>query len=47
MSTSNAALIDQDKTVISQSCEVYRCKKPGFMQGVFDRIVHFVNEVDN
>jgi hypothetical protein len=46
MSTTNAGLIDQDKTVISQKCKVYKVKKPSFMQGYYNEIVRLVNEVD-
>lgn len=46
MSTANAALIDQDKTVIKQSCKVYRVKKSGLIQGAYDEIIRLVNEVD-
>lgn len=46
LSTSNAALIDQDKTVIKQKCRVYRVKKASFMQGVWDEVMRLMQEVD-
>lgn len=46
LSTSNAALIDQDKTVIKQKCRVYRAKKASFMQGVLKQVMRLVQEVD-
>lgn len=46
LSTSNAALIDQDKTVIKQKCRVYRVKKASFMQGVWLEVMRLVQEVD-
>lgn len=45
MSTTNSNLIDQDKTIISQKCKVYRIKKRGFMRGCYDEIIRVVNEV--
>ena len=46
MSTANAALIDQDKTVISQTCYVYRVKKgTSFMRGIYQENTKFINEV--
>ena len=47
MSTANAALIDQDKTVISQKCKVYKVKRPALMQGIYDELIRLVNEVDS
>lgn len=46
LSTSNAALIDQDKTVIKQKCIVYRVKKASFMQGVWLEVMRLMQEVD-
>lgn len=46
LSTSNAALIDQDKTVIKQKCRVYRVKKASFMQGAWFEVMRLVQEVD-
>ncbi len=46
LSTSNAALIDQDKTVIKQKCRVYRVKKASFMQGVWFEVMRLMQEVD-
>ncbi len=46
LSTSNAALIDQDKTVIKQKCRVYRVKKTSFMQGVWKQVMRLMQEVD-
>lgn len=46
LSTSNAALIDQDKTVIKQKCRVYRVKKASFMQGVWLEVMRLMQEVD-
>ena len=46
LSTSNAALIDQDKTVIHQKCRVYRVKKASFMQGVWLEVMRLMQEVD-
>ena len=46
MSTGNAALIDQDSTVISQKVKVYRTNKPGIMQGIYNEICRLVSEVD-
>ena len=45
MSTTNSNLIDQDKTIISQKCKVYRIKKRGFIRGCYDEIIRVVNEV--
>ena len=45
MSTTNSNLIDQDKTIISQKCKVYRIKKRGFIRGCYDEIMRVVNEV--
>lgn len=45
MSTTNSNLIDQDKTIISQKCKVYRIKKRGFFRGCYDEIIRVVNEV--
>lgn len=45
MSTTNSNLIDQDKTIISQKCKVYRIKKRGFIRGCHDEIIRVVNEV--
>lgn len=45
MSTTNSNLIDQDKTIISQKCNVYRIKKRGFIRGCHDEIIRVVNEV--
>lgn len=47
MSTGNASLIDQDKTIISQKCTVYRIKKPSFVRGIYGRMFDLVNEVDS
>lgn len=47
MSTANAALIDKDKTVIKQSCKVYRVKKPTLIQGAYDEVIKLVNEVSS
>lgn len=46
LSTANAALIDQDKTVIKQKCRVYRVKKASFMQGVWLEVMRLVREAD-
>lgn len=46
LSTSNAALIDQDKTVIKQKCRVYRVKKASFTRGVWLEVMRLVQEVD-
>ena len=46
LSTSNASLIDQDKTVIKQKCRVYRVKKASFMQGVWLEVMRLMQEVD-
>lgn len=46
LSTGNAALIDQAKTIISQKCLVYRVKKPAFMQGCWNNIMRLINEID-
>ena len=45
MSTTNSNLIDQDKTIISQKCKVYRIKQRGFIRGCYDEIMRVVNEV--
>ena len=46
MSTANAALVDKDKTVIHQSCKVYKVKKPSFMQGVYYEVAKLAGEVN-
>lgn len=46
MSTANAALVDKDKTVIHQSCKVYKVKKPSFTQGIYYEIAKLVGEVN-
>ena len=46
MSTGNAALVDQEKTIIKQKCYVYRIKKKGFVRGIYDRMFDLVKEVD-
>lgn len=46
LSTSNAALIDHDATVIKQKCRVYRVKKASFKQGVWLEVMRLVQEVD-
>lgn len=46
LSTSNAALIDQDATVIHQKCRVYRVKKASFMQGVWLEVMRLVQETE-
>ena len=46
MSTGNAALIDQDKTIIKQKAYIYKAKIPTFMQGLWNRVISLVNEVD-
>ncbi|MDT3386992.1 MAG: hypothetical protein LIR46_04405 [Bacteroidota bacterium] len=46
MSTANAALIDQDKTIISQKCLVYRVKLgTGCMRGIYEMNTKFINDV--
>lgn len=46
MSTTSAAAIDQDATIISQKCKVYRVKKQtGFIRGVYEGNVDFINEL--
>ena len=47
MSTANAGLIDQDKTIISQKGYVYKVKRASFIQGCYDREIAFVKEVDS
>lgn len=47
MSTGNAALIDQDKTIIKQSCKVYRIKKSGFYEGCFNHLMSMVQGMEN
>lgn len=44
MSTTNAGLIDQDKTVISIKGFVYRIRKPGFLRGVYNNVIRMINE---
>ncbi len=46
MSTGNAALVDQEETIIKQKCYVYRIKKKGFVRGIYDRMFDLVKEVD-
>lgn len=46
MSTTSASAIDQDATIISQKCKVYRVKKQtGFIRGVYEGNVDFINEL--
>ena len=45
-STGNAALVDQDKTIIKQKAYIYKAKIPTLMQGLWNRVVSLVNEVD-
>ena len=47
MSTGNAALIDQDKTLIKQKCYVYRIKKSGFYEGCFNYVMSMVQGMEN
>ena len=47
MSTGNAALIDQDKTLIKQKCYVYRIKKTGFYEGCFNYVMKMVQGIEN
>lgn len=47
MSTANAALVDQDESIISQKCSVYRIKKPGWLRGIYNNMLALVNEVDS
>lgn len=46
-STGNAALVDQDKTIIKQKAYIYKAKIPTFMQGLWSRVISIVNEVDS
>lgn len=46
LSTGNAALIDKDKTVISQKCTVYKVKASAFMRGVWNNVMRMVQEID-
>ena len=46
MSTANAGLIDQDNTIISQSCFVYRVKKmTSFIRGIYKGQVALINDI--
>lgn len=47
LSTANAALIDEDKTIIHQKAKVYRIRKAGLIQGIYNDIERLVNEVDS
>ena len=46
-STGNAALVDQDKTIIKQTAYVYKARIPTLMQGLWNRVIALVNEVDS
>lgn len=46
LSTGNAALIDKDKTIIKQKGYVYKAKIPTLVQGLWNRVISIVNEVD-
>lgn len=46
MSTGNAGLIDKDKTIIKQKAYVYKARIPTLMQGLWNRVIALVNEVD-
>ena len=45
-STGNAALVDQDNTIIKQKAYIYKAKIPTLMQGMWNRVISLVNEVD-
>lgn len=47
MSTANAALVDQDNTIIHQKGYVYRVNRPAFVEGVYINMIRLANEVNN
>ena len=45
LSTANAALIDQDKTIITIQAKIYRAKAPGVFHGNNANVVKLINDI--
>lgn len=45
MSTANAELIDQDKTVITINAKVYRAKSEGVFHGNYENVIRLIDEL--